>query len=108
MLKMAWSAAEVQAIKTNSYSKVYLPGQPHSTCKYLEDLIGKDAFNRPVLTAAEIRTGEEAIIVVGSQKPMKERMIPYYEHWLLSSRASYPPFQQIKKIPFDTPPLLQL
>ncbi|MFN8250266.1 MAG: type IV secretory system conjugative DNA transfer family protein [Ferruginibacter sp.] len=107
MLKMTWSAAEVQAILTNSYSKVFLPGQPHGTCKLLEDMLGKDATHKPSMTASEIRTTSDALIFVGNLKPMKERPIPFYDHWLLSGRAAQGAFLQERKILFDTPPLLQ-
>jgi type IV secretion system protein VirD4 len=108
MLEMAYSTAESHAIKTNSYSKVYLPGQPHATCKILEDMIGKDEYNKPVLTASEIRMAEQSIIFVGNQKPFFEKMTPFYEHWLLSGRCRREPYQLTKKIPFDKPPMLQL
>lgn len=108
MLKLAWSHAEVQAIRTNSFSKIYLPGQPHATCKMLSDIIGTDDHNKPIMSASEIRTSDEAIIIVGNHKPIKEKMIPYYNHWLLRMRAALPPYQPMKKNQLSTPALLEL
>ena len=105
MLRMAWSPAEVQAIISNSYSKVFLPGQAHGTCKLLEDMLGR-VEGKPLMTAAEIRTIKEALIFVGNHKPMRELLIPFYEHWQLKSRAAEGSNQQERKIPFDNPPLL--
>ncbi|MBS1511057.1 MAG: type IV secretory system conjugative DNA transfer family protein [Bacteroidetes bacterium] len=105
MLRMAWSPAEVQAIISNSYSKVFLPGQAHGTCKLLEDMLGKSE-GKPLMTAAEIRTIKEALIFVGNHKPMKEALIPFYDHWQLKSRAAEGAYLQEQKIPFDTTPLL--
>jgi hypothetical protein len=107
MLEMAYSSAEAHAIKTNSYSKIYLPGQPHATCKILEDMIGKAEYNKSVIAAPDIRMTEDAIIFVGNQKPFLEKMTPFYEHWLLSVRCNYEPYKQITKIPFNNPPKLE-
>lgn len=106
MLEMNYSQAEAHAIRTNSFSKVYLPGQPHATCKMLEEVLGKNENNKAILTAAEIRQLEEAIILCGNKKPFKEKMIPFYNHWLLSKRAKFRPYQKTNKIEFDTPPML--
>jgi len=107
MLEMNYSSAEAHAIKTNSFSKVYLPGQPHATCKILEEMIGKDEHNKVAMTAAQIRTAEEAIIICGNKKPFKEKMIPFYNHFILNKRTKYPKYEVQRKIPFDTPPILQ-
>ncbi len=107
MLEMNYAAAEAHAIRTNSFSKIYLPGQPHQTCKLLEEIIGKDEHNKSVMAASQIRQLEEAIILCGNKKPFKEKMIPYFEHWLLSGRAKYPPYIQKRKIEFDTPSILE-
>lgn len=107
MLNMHCSPAEAHAILSNSYSKIHLPGQNHQTCKMLEDMIGRDEHNKPVMTAAQIRMSPEAIIIVGNNKPYLEKMIPFYDHWLLKHRAQIPPYKQERKIPFDTPPLIQ-
>jgi type IV secretory pathway TraG/TraD family ATPase VirD4 len=107
MLEMAYSTAEAHAIKTNSYSKIYLPGQPHATCKILEDMIGKEEYNKSVFAASDIRMAESAIIFVGNQMPFLEEMTPFYEHWLLGSRCSNEPYKQTKKISFDNPKKLE-
>lgn len=108
MLEMNFSPAEAHAIRTNSFSKVYLPGQPLATCKQLEEIIGRDATNRPIMPASAIRTAKEAIILCGNDLPYKEKMIPYYKHWRLRSRTKIPPYQQTRKIEFDMPPALPL
>lgn len=107
MIEMAYSTAESHAIRTNSFSKIYLPGQPHITCKMLEEMIGKDENNKVAMSAAQIRTAEEAIIICGNQKPFKENMIPFYDHWILNSRTKYPKYEATRKIPFDNPPIFE-
>ncbi len=106
MLEMNYSTAEAHAIRTNSYSKIYLSGQPHATCKMLEEIIGKDEHHKPVLAASQIRQSEEAIILCGNLKPFKKKMIPFFQHWLLHGRAKQPPYQRQRKIEFDIPPVL--
>lgn len=106
MLEINFSPAEAHAIRTNSFSKVYLPGQPLVTCKQLEEIIGRDEQNRLIMPASAIRTSKEAIILCGNDLPYKEKMIPYYNHWLLRYRTKIPPYQQTKKIEFEMPPAL--
>lgn len=105
MLEMNYTPAEAHAIRTNSFSKIYLPGQPHATCKTLEEIIGKDEKSKPVLAASQIRQLEEAIIICGNKKPFKEKMIPFYNHWILSVRAKYLPYKATRKIDFNIPPM---
>lgn len=108
MLEMSYSSAEADAIRTNSFSKVYLPGQPHQTCKMLEEMIGKDENHKPVMAASDIRTSEDSIILVGNMKPFKVKMIPYFNHWILSSRTKYPEYRMDKKMLIENPLLLTL
>lgn len=107
MLELNYSVAESHSIRTNSFSKVYLQNQPHATCKILEEMIGKDENNKSVMTASEIRTSDKAIILCGNKKPFKEKMIPYYEHIVLSARTRYPKYELDKKLDFDQLPLLE-
>ncbi len=107
MIEMNYSVAEAHAIRTNSFSKVYLSGQPHATCKMLEEMIGKDEHNKIAMPASQIRTAEEAIIICGNKKPFKEKMIPFYNHWILNRRTQYPKYELTRRIPFDNPPILK-
>jgi len=107
MIEMNYSSAEAHAIRTNSFSKVYLSGQPHATCKMLEEMIGKDEHNKMAMPASQIRTAEEAIIICGNKKPFKEKMIPFYRHWILNRRTRYTKYELARKILFDNPPVLE-
>ena len=116
MLEMNYSPAEAHAIRTNSFSKVYLKGQPLATCKMLEETLGRCAVKdergiermKPLMEASEIRMSSEAIILCGSSLPLKAKMTPFFDHYVLNSRTKIPPYQSERKIPFDEPPLIPL
>lgn len=113
MLEMCCSPAEAHAIKTNSYSKVYLPGQPLSTCKALEETFGRYTYTdergiertRQLMTASEIRTCEDALILCGNKPPVRAKLRPYYESLILQRRTSLPPYLRTD-ISVSEPPLL--
>ena len=115
MLEMGFSPAEAHAIRTNSYSKVYLPGQPLATCKQLEEILGKYTYldeksnsekTRLLMSASEVRMSKEAIILVGNEPPIKAKTISYYNHWKLKQRTKIPPYVPDTKIQTDDPPLI--
>lgn len=116
MLKMKYTNAEAYAIKSNSCSKVYLPGQSLTTCKELQEIIGKGAVKDEkgterhtyVMEASQIRTSEEAIILINAALPVKGRLIPFYEHFIYNARTKIPPYVCHRKIPFDAPPYISL
>ncbi len=116
MLKMSFSAGEVHAITSNSYSRVFLPGQPLKTCQELEAILGKYTYEdektkaektRQLATASEIRMFKEAIILVGNEPPIKAIPISYYNHWLLNGRTKITPFESTRQATTDCP-LIQL
>lgn len=116
MLEMNYSSAEGHAIKTNSYSKVYLKGQPLATCIQLQETLGQrkqtneKGTDRKVhlMEAPAIRMSKESIILLGAELPLKEKMYPFYNHFLFSGRTKIPPYTPMKKIPFDEPPIIPL
>lgn len=116
MLEMNYSTAESHAIKSNCYSKVYLPGQPLATCKQLEEILGKRTYvddkgierTRHLMSASEIRMCKEAIVLCGNEPPIKAKLKPYYKHWQLSKWAQIPPYEppvrepiEVHILPFD-------
>ncbi|MBL7684266.1 MAG: type IV secretory system conjugative DNA transfer family protein [Flavipsychrobacter sp.] len=117
MLEIAFSPAEAHAIRTNSYCKVYLSGQPLATCKNLEEILGKYTYTsdrgtektRSLLNASEIRMlpKNKSIILAGSEPPILATMHPFYNHFLLSMRTKIPPYQRINTI-IAQPPLLPI
>ena len=113
MLEMCCSPTEAHALKTNSYSKAYLPGQPLSTCKALEETFGRYTYTdergiertRQLMTASEIRTCEDALILCGNKPPVRAKLRPYYESLILRKRTSLPPYIR-SDISVSEPPLL--
>jgi type IV secretion system protein VirD4 len=88
-------------IVANSYSKVYMSGQPLETARELELILGKYEYKddennkrtRQLLTMDEIRILKGAIILCGNLPPIKAKLIPYYEQRELKRLTSLPPFQ---------------
>lgn len=115
MIEMNYSSSEAHAIKSNSYSKVYLKGQSPSSCKNLEEILGRYTYKedgvehtKKIMEAAQIRMSKKAIITLGSSKPLLETMTPFFEHNVLNARAKIPPYESGRKIPFDEPPLIPI
>ena len=117
MLEMNFSVAEAHAIKSNSFSKVYLPGQPLKTCQDLEAILGKTTIIneetkvekvQPLAPASTIRMLKEAIILVGNEPPIKAKPISFYNHWLLRYRTAIPPYVPETKPTTTEPPLISL
>jgi type IV secretion system protein VirD4 len=92
-------------IIANSYSRVYMPGQPLETARELESILGKYEFvddqnnrrMRQLATMDEIRIMQEAIILIGNKPPIKAKLIPYYEQKELKKYADIPPFKMTVK-----------
>lgn len=116
MLEMNYSSAEAHAIKTNSFSKVYLQGQPLATCVQLQEILGKyieideKGIQRQkyLMEASAIRMSKESIILLGAELPLREKMYPYYSHPIFHRRTKIPAYRLEQKIPFTEPPLLNL
>lgn len=117
MLGLQFNQAESFAIKSNSSSRVYMPGQSFTTCKELQEEIGKtiqteeSPKQRPgyIMEASEIRMmKDEAIIMISSSQPLKERIRPYYSHFIYQWRTQIPPYEAQVKIPFAEPPMIQM
>jgi type IV secretion system protein VirD4 len=112
-----YGSAEAHNIRTNTFAQVYLKGQPLETCKELETVLGRFSYTdeksgvektRILMTVDEIRKSEEAIILCGNFPPIKAKMKPYYNRFLLRRRASLPAYQPMAAqltvppvIPFD-------
>lgn len=115
MLQMKYSAAESYAIKSNSCSQVYLPPQNLSTCKELQEILGKcivkdergNERQQYLMESSEIRTMEEAIILINGGFPLREKIRPYYNHFIYNRRTKIPPYVSKRKIPFDTPSFIE-
>jgi len=114
MLEMSMTVPEAHAVKTNCYSKVYLPGQPLQTCKQLEEILGKYSCRdektgtekiRPLMSASDIRMCKDAIILVGNEAPIKAKMKPYYSHWKLKKLTKIAPYILPQTVQLD-PPLI--
>lgn len=115
MLEMKYSHAEAFAIKSNASSKVYLPGQSLSTCKDLQEIIGKHTIQNEngsekqvyLMESAQIRTCNEAIILINNALPLKRTIRPYFNHFIYNARTKIPPYIPERKIPFNEPSLIE-
>lgn len=92
---------QARNIIANSYSKIYMAGQPLETARELESILGKFTYvdneniqrTRSLMTMDEIRIlKEEAIILCGNLPPIKAKMIPYYEQKELKRLTSLPTY----------------
>ena len=105
-MMMKYSHAESFAIKSNSCSRVYLPGQSIETCRELEQIIGKclvmdeNGKERHAygMEASQIRTSKEAIILINSSLPIKVKVIPYFHHFIYNARTKIAPYIPEQKI----------
>jgi type IV secretory pathway TraG/TraD family ATPase VirD4 len=92
-------------IIANSFSKVYMSGQPLETARELESILGKYEYTdndnnrrtRQLLTMDEIRILKEAIILCGNLPPIKASLIPYYEQRELKRLSVLPAYQPTQK-----------
>lgn len=92
---------EAEAIKSNTYCKVYFTGQNLETARELEALMGKYTFeeqegkkqSRSLLTVDEIRTipVNKAIVVCGHFRPILATMHPFYKNRRLLRKTLIPP-----------------
>ncbi len=116
MLELKYSIAESHTIKNNCYTKIYLQGQAHDTCLQLQEILGKTVtvdekgieHRKYLMEAAAIRMSKDAIIILGAELPLKERMTPYYKHFIFNGRTKIRPYELQRKIPFDEPPFISL
>lgn len=109
---------EAEAIKTNSYAKIYFPGQPLNTAQELEKLLGSFEFEdekgnrrtRPLMTVDEIRAMEPntALIVAGSNRAVFTKMKPYFKSYKYKNLSKYPLPERQSQIPFEELPLIPL
>lgn len=94
-----YGVAQGRNIIANSFSKVYMAGQPPETARELESVLGKYEYidmdnnrrTRQLLTMDEIRILKESIILCGNLQPIKAKMIPFYEQRELKKLTSLQP-----------------
>jgi type IV secretion system protein VirD4 len=113
-----YGSYEAEAIRANSFAKVYFPGQPIETCQNLERVLGNFEYLdekehvrvRPLMTADEIRSMESntALIVAGSHRAVHTKMKPYYKNWNYSSLPKYQLPERTNILPVIGLPLLPL
>jgi type IV secretion system protein VirD4 len=107
-----------EAIKSNSFAKVYFPGQPLNTCQELERFLGTFEFEdekgnrrtRHLMTTDEIRAMEPntSIIIAGSHRAVFTRMKPYFKNYKYKNLSKYPIPERTSQIPFEELPLIPL
>lgn len=99
-LKHIYGTHQAEAIRTNTYTKVYFGNQPLEVCKELEQLAGRyeetdENGKREVKTliaAEHIRRLEKghALVFMGNNLPIYAEMKPFFEHSIYSSYARIP------------------
>ncbi len=108
---------EAKNISANCYAKVYLPGQPIETCRMLETVLGKFEYEdektgntklRQLMTTDEIRMTDKGIILIGNKPPIHAALHPFYKNSKLKTLTETPPYEPENKLPFDTPPLIDV
>lgn len=105
-----------KAITENSYTRVYMPGQPMSVATELETTFGKfeylDEKNvrhiRSLMTASEIRETDSSLILCGNHRPIKTKTVPYFKQFGLNRLTNTPPAPFTNKLPFEEPPRIKL
>ncbi len=105
-----------RAITENSYTRVYMPGQPINVAQELEATLGKFEYAdekdirhiRPLLTADEIRKLDESLILCGNKAAVKTKITPYFKQPKLRKLTELPPYVPTNKLPFSQPPVLSL
>jgi len=87
-------------IFANHRVKVFMPsGQPLSTCKMLQELLGKYQYEsekgtktRELLTAQEIFQLKDILVLNGNNKPLLLKPLPYYLNRKLKACTELPPY----------------
>ena len=109
---------EAEAIRSNCYAKIYMPGQPLATAQELERLLGTFEFEdkngnrrtRPLMTADEIRVMKPntALIIAGPNRAIHTKMYPYFKNLKYRSLSKLPLPIHTNKTPFEELPLIPL
>lgn len=113
-----YGSYEAEAIRSNSFSKIFFPGQSIPVCRDLEVTLGQFQYQdeqgniktRSLMSADEIRAMEPntALIVCGSHRAIHTKMYPYYKNFKYRRLASLPMPELTSKLPFEELPLIPL
>jgi type IV secretion system protein VirD4 len=101
-LKETYGENDATTILSNCFLQMYFSGQSHGTAKMLSEVLGRYNYEdekgnanliRNLMEANEIRmmSKNNAIVLVGSEKPILANLAPYYERWWLRMRADIKP-----------------
>ena len=108
-----YTAPVARAITENCYAKVYMSGQDIHAAKEIEAIMGKFEYvdeknvrhTRSLMTADEIRECKESLILLGNNKVIKSKTLPYFRQYRMNKLTKLPPYQPKHEVPFDSPPL---
>jgi len=108
-----YTSPVARAIIENSFTRIYMAGQPLNVALELEALIGKTEYvdernNRhigPLLPANKIHELSDSLIFCGNHRAIKTPITPFFKRGNLRRLTQLPPYQPINKIPFKKPPL---
>lgn len=99
-IKHIYGVHQAEAIRTNTYAKVYFGNQPLEICKELEQLAGRyeetddngKTTVKTLITAEHIRRlpKNHALIFMGANLPIYAVMKPFYKHSQYSQYATIP------------------
>lgn len=97
-----YGVQQARNIISNSWTKVYLPGQPLETARELEAILGKFEYTdestdikkiRSLLSMDEIRILKESIILCGNNPAIKMKLKPFFEINWMKSLSELPPIE---------------
>lgn len=96
---------EAHQIKTNMGCQIFLKGQPLHTCHELSQILGKYTYtddkgidrSRELMTADELRMCDDAIVLIGNYAPLKCKMVPYFNNFLIHGYTQISPCSIAKK-----------
>lgn len=100
-VEFQYGKQNAEAIRSNSFAKLYFTGQSLETAKELEQILGKYEFKdkddkkqiRSLMTSDEIRTMpiDRAILICGHHPPIKAKLHPYYKSYKFKKYSQIPP-----------------
>lgn len=101
-LKETYGDNDATTILSNCNAHMYFSGQSHATTKILSEMLGKYSYDkedsktdgiRNLMEPDEIRMmkKDNALVFIGSEKPILATLTPYYERFWLKLRAGIKP-----------------
>ena len=109
-----YGVAAAKAIVENCYTKVYMGGgMTQQVASELEATLGKFEFEtehgtktRPLLTASDIRESKKALILIGNNRAIHTKVMPFFKQSKLVKMTEGEPFVAPERYDVKAPQLL--